>query len=545
MFRPVLVVFLLLKIGEYFYNMNYLKTGKATELQGKDRRLYRYFEILPGLLSVGTLVILLFFSYLKPVWVAFFIIAFNVYWLLLVVYLGIHLVVAYRKLKINRAIDWRAKCQKLSENKITDNTVAADSLSQQGWRWKDLWQLVILPTYNEDINIIRGALDSLLADNWPKDRFIVVLAMEERAGQAAKDRAAIIQQEYGDLFGRFLITFHPDHLVGELKGKGSNQTWGMKEAKREIIDRENLAYDKILISVFDIDTVVIPGYFFAFSYRFLTVSEPFLASYQPIPVYHNNLWGAPFFSRVAAASNTFWQMMMQIRPEMLVTYSSHSMTMPALLDIDFWSTKMVSEDSRIFWHCLLHYNGNYRVEPLYFPVSMDVTLDQNFWQTAKSLYKQQRRWAWGSENIPYLMFNTIKRWHQIDKKKLISHIIIQIYGFHSWATNALIIGVFGWMPILLGGDRFKSTVLSGNLPTVTSTLMTVALVGLVFSAIISALLLPKRPANYAWWRKILVVIEWMFVPVTIIVFGAIPCLDAQIRLLRGKYMGFWVTPKNR
>ena len=41
------------------------------------------------------------------------------------------------------------------------------------------------------------------------------------------------------------------------------------------------------------------------------------------------------------------------------------------------------------------------------------------------------------------------------------------------------------------------------------------------------------------------VVEWIFVPISVIVFGAIPCLDAQIRLMMGKYMGFWVTPKNR
>lgn len=190
------------------------------------------------------------------------------------------------------------------------------------------------------------------------------------------------------------------------------------------------------------------------TYKFLTVNSPYRASYQPIPVYHNNIWETPFFSRITASSNTFWQMIMQIRQESLVTYSSHSMTYIALREIGYWSTHMVSEDSRIFWHCLLHYNGEYRVEPLYYKVSMDVTHDQNFWQTAKSLYKQQRRWAWGSENIPYLIFNTLKRWSTVNRGKLIGHIFIQIYGFWSWATNALIIGVIGWMPMLLGGDRF-------------------------------------------------------------------------------------------
>ncbi len=524
--------------------MDYLKIGKATHLSGKNRILYRFFEILPGALSFITLFGLLILSYFKPVWVAFFIIAFDVYWLLIVIYLAVYLIAAYRELKRNSKINWRAKCEELDIAKY-DKKVAADALVRSGKSWKDLWQLIIFPNYNEDEEIIASALEALLLDGFPPEQMIVILAMEERAGEAAHIKAAAMKKRFNNRFAHLITTFHPDGIEGEIKGKGANQSWAIKEAKRDLLDKGNFNFDNILVSVFDIDTMVRPGYFFALSYRFLTVTSPYRASYQPIPVYHNNLWQAPFFSRVAASSNTFWQMMMQIREEQLVTYSSHSMTLKALIDIGFWSTNMVSEDSRIFWQCLLHYRGNYRVEPLYFPVSMDITFDRNFWQTAKSLYKQQRRWAWGAENVPYLMFNTVKLWKEIDRKKLVGHIAVQLYGFHSWATNALIIAVIGWMPMLLGGDRFNSTVLSGNLPAITQTLMNIAMIGLVLSAVISTLLLPKRPKNYSFFKSVRMLLEWIFVPFTIIFFGSIPCLDAQLRLLRGKYMGFWVTPKSR
>lgn len=522
--------------------MDYLKVSKATELSGRDRKIYRFLEILPGALSVGSLLILIILSFVKPVWMAYFLIAFNVYWLLLVVFLGIYLITAYRKLKMNRKVDWQKKCHELDSSL---DFLPEKCLARSGLFWDELYHLIILPTFNEDLDIIKTCFLGLVENNYPTKKMIVVLAIEERAGEEARKRAAIIEKEFSSYFKNLLVVVHPDGIKGELKGKGANQAFAGKWVKREVIDKEGLDYDKILVSVFDIDTVASPGYFHCLAYKFLTVEDPYKASYQPVPVYHNNVWQTPFFARVSSASNTFWQMMQQIRPEKLATYSSHSMTFRALVDIGFWATNMVSEDSRVFWHCFLHYNGEYRVEPLYFPVSMDATCDKNFWETAKSLYKQQRRWAWGSENVPYLIFNSIKKWPKLKKSSTLRHIWIQVYGFHSWATNALIIGVIGWFPIFFGGSEFNKSVVFLNLPAITQQLMTMAMVGLVLTSVLSSILLPKRPKNYGFFNNLKLIVEWIFVPVSVIVFGAIPCLDAQVRLMFGRYMGFWVTPKNR
>lgn len=522
--------------------MNYLRVSRATDLSGRDRVAYRLLEILPGFLSVGTLLILIIFSYFRPTWVAYFLIAFNIYYFLLVIFLAIYLINAFKNLKKNKKIDWRKKCDNIP-NEL--DSFPKDSLAHQGWLWTDIVQMVILPTYNESIDVLRDCFNSLVNGSYPSEKMIVVLAMEARVGPSAQEKAKIIEKEYGHLFRKLFISFHPDNIVGEIKGKGANQAYAGKLAKAEIIDKENIPYDNVLVSVFDIDTVASYDYFFCLTHKFLTISNPYRASYQPIPVYHNNIWQAPFFARISSASNTFWQMMQQIRPEKLATYSSHSMTFRALVDIGFWAPNMVSEDSRIFWHCFLHYNADYRVEPLHFPVSMDATCDESFWKTAKSLYKQQRRWAWGSENVPYLIFNSWKKRKELPVGRTLRHIWIQIYGFHSWATTALIIGFIGWLPMLLGGDKFNSTVIAFNLPVATQWIMTISMLGLLTSSVVSSLLLPKRPVNYGFFKNIKLFIEWIFLPVSIIIFGAIPCLDAQIRLMFGKYMGFWVTPKAR
>ncbi len=507
--------------------MNYLKIGKADDLQSKkDRFLYRFLEVMPGFFTWLTFLSLIILSYLKPVIAAIFIIIFDIYWLLLVAYLGIYLIVAYKRLKLNLKIDWQKKCKAIKD-------------------WDKVYHLIILPTYNEGLEIVQQSIQGLVDNKYPLDKMIVVLAIEQRAGERARKIAKIIEEKFANKFYRFLITIHPENIQGELKGKGANQAWAARIAKKNIIDKERIDYDKILVTVFDIDTVAYPEYFYRLTYAFLTVKNPYQASYQPIPVYYNNLWQAPFFSRIIAMSNTFWQMMQQIRREKLATYSSHSMTWKTLVNIDFWSTNMVSEDSRIFWHCFCYYNGHYRVEPLHFPVSMDVCMGKTNWQTIKNLYKQQRRWGWGVENLPYMIFNFIKRWDKIDFKTKWSKIFVQFYGFHSWATNALIIAVIGWMPLLLGGDKFNSTILSSNLPYITRTLMTLAMIGLIISAIISTLLLPRKPKNYKNWEYFKMIIQWTILPITIIFFGSFPAIDAQTRLMIGKYLGFWVTPKVR
>ncbi len=514
------------------FNMDkYLKIGSASDLQGRDRFLYRALEIMPAFLSWITLLLLILFSWLQPVWTAFFIIAFDLYWLLLVLFLGLHLISAYSQLKKNIKINWEEKCKEL-KSKIN---------------YQDIYHLIVLPVYNEATEIVQGALESLLKDGYDSKKMMVVLTAEERGGAKVLNEYKNTVNNFKDKFGEFLFVIHPDGIVGEQKGKGANQAWAGKIVKEKIIDAKNYNYDNIIVSVFDIDTIVKPGYFYRLTHAFLTAEDRYHTSYQPVPVYNNNLWEAPFFARVAAMSNTFWQMMQQIRHEKLATYSSHSMSWRALADINFWSVNMVSEDSRIFWHCYCYYNGNYRVEPLYYPVSMDVCMDKTNLQTIKNLYKQQRRWGWGVENLPYLIFNIIKRWPKITKKNASSRIFTQVYGFHSWATNALIIGVIGWFPLLLGGENFTSTVLSGNLPVVTRTLMTLAMSGLILSAIVSTLLLPKKPKKYGVLKYLIMFFQWLILPVSIVIFGAIPALESQTRMaLSGKWrLGFWVTPKER
>ena len=116
---------------------------------------------------------------------------------------------------------------------------------------------------------------------------------------------------------------------------------------------------------------------------------------------------------------------------------------------------------------------------------------------------------------------------------------------HSLATNSLIIFLLGWLPTVIGRGRFNETLLSYNLPQITRLIMTLAMVGLIFTAIIATNLLPPRPPNYGRFKYVWMVLQWVLFPVNMIIFGSVPALDSQTRLMFGKYLGFWNTPKSR
>jgi len=523
-------------------NKEYLKIGFARDLKNsKDRRLFRLLEILPGALSWATILIVIIFSWQKPIWVAFFIITFDIYWLLKTLFLSFHQQSSFKKMKENLGINWIERLNKLKKIKPSKRNLIPKLVHKD---WLDIYHLIILPMYKESIEVVRPTLQALVSSKYPSNKFIVILAIEERAGELAQEIAKEIQREFSDNFFRFLITTHPKDISGELAGKGANETWAGRKAKKEIIDIIGIPYENIIVSSFDIDTQVYPYYFACLTYHYLTCKDPMHSSFQPIPIYNNNIWDSPAISRVVAMGATFWNLIQQERAERMSTFSSHSMSFKAVVEMDFWPVKNVSEDSRIFWKSLLFYDGNYYTVPLYYPVSMDANLADNFFQTIINVFKQQTRWSWGVENVPYFTWGCIQN-KAIKLRKKIYHLFNHWEAFWSWATNSLLIFLLGWLPILIGKGEFNETVLSYNLPRLTRLLMTLAMFGLVGSAFYALRLLPPRPEKYKNRKYIWMILQWALVPIVMIVFGAIPAFISQTRLMIGKYMGFWVTEKKR
>ncbi len=494
--------------------------------QDRKNWRYRFYEFIPGTLTWGSFILAIILSYVRPLWLIYFIIVFDLYWVFRVSYFIFYISLSWRRFKHDQKIDWWAQVQNQTD-------------------WQRLYHIIFLPTYNEGVDVLRKTFQGLVSSTYPTDKMIVVLAGEARGGQEAfLARAQIIQQEFAQYFYKFIVTVHPTDLPDEVPGKGSNLNYAGHQVKK-YIDDWGLDYQNLLVSSFDIDTVVHPQYFSCVAYHYLTHPQPTKTSYQPIALYNNNMWESEAVVRVAAFGTTFWLMTDLMRPERLFTFSSHSMSWQMLVDVGFWEKDIVTEDSRIFLQGFLRYDGNYSVTPIFVPVSMNTVASGGWLAGVKSLYKQQRRWAWGVEHLPYMLWHFRQKKDKISRWKKIRYIWNIGEGMYSWATVPVLIFILGRLPLFLASQDVKAVVITQNTPFVLEWLMGIAMTGILVSAIMSLGLLPPRPKHTPRHKFLIMLLQWALLPVTLILFGSIPATEAQTRLLLGgKWrLGFWVSPK--
>lgn len=506
----------------------FLHVARASDVTGADYVLYRFFEMLPGLLSVGTLAGFVALAFSLPVFAAYLTIFFAAYWLFKTTYLSFHLRHNFKRLQHNMRVDWNERLKHAAEKgKPSDHIV----------------HMVMLPFYDESYEVLSESVRSYLNARWDAKRVILVLAAEARAkgGAVVAER---IQRELGSHFRACVVSVHPSDLPNEIPGKGSNLSYAAEKARTEVLDALNIPHENVVVSAFDSDTVVYPDYFACLTWHVVHAENPLRTSFQPVPLFNNNIWEAPMLSRVMGYSSSFWQMIQQERPEKLATFSSHAVIFKTLEMADYWQRNVVSEDSRIYWNLYARFDGDYRVVPIAYPVSMDANAAPTLWRTIVNIYKQHRRWTYGAENIAYILFTSLKN-PRIPLGKKIRAGAVQIEGFWSLVTHPLILFAIGWLPLLVGGAAFHSTVLSYNLPLIAEAFLTTSMLGLVISAAICMSLVPDHPLRKSRARQLVMVVQWLLVPLTMVIFSSIPGLESQIRLMFGRYLGFWVTPKSR
>ncbi|RWZ78473.1 MAG: hypothetical protein EOT05_01810 [Candidatus Microsaccharimonas sossegonensis] len=527
---------------------------------GKRTRTYRFFEMLPAILSYGALVLLIVLSLVSPLLAAVYLMLIIVTLLVKAVGIAYHTIGGRNNLERAQKIDWRERLNDFEnpqqsykrhlksrskafgmQNHI-DNLRLAAADPDAFPKPSELYNLVIIAAYNESYEIIGPTIQSILATTYNKKRLIVALAYEERGGDGIQKTAERLRTEFADKFVDFVLVKHPRDLPNEVVGKGGNITYAGKYMQ-QWLDKKGIAYKHVLVTTLDSDNHPHAVYFDYAMYEFVVHEDRKHLSFQPISLFLNNIWDVPALMRVVATGNSFWNIISSMRPHALRNFASHSQPMEALVEMDFWSTRTIVEDGHQYWRSYFYFNGNYDVIPLYIPIYQDAVLDSTYWKTLKAQFIQLRRWAYGASDVPYVATRVLSRQRNVPFFAGFSRLLRLIDGHLTLASVSILVAVGGWVPLFINNQAYRDVV-AHQLPDMISNIQRIALIGLFITVFLSFKMLPPRPERYKRVRNIGMVAQWLLMPISAVVYSAGSALYSQGRLFLGKYLTkFDVTNK--
>ena len=546
----------------------------------RSRIVQRVLEIVPGVVTWVLIASPFVLSFRWPEIVAWFVLTFDFYWLYKAVILTASVAITFTRIRRVMAIDWRTRAFALADldgrqaeiqrlvpliaSRIGQLERAGERLAAAGGRRElarladeeleierllarrgrpigdplRLWHVALIPTYTEPFEKLYETVRALAETDYPAELRMVAIITRE-TDLAGRENVARLRQLFGD---RFLHFFHIlDPLEpGIVVGKSSAMAYGGRWLYREI---ERLGFNprSVVVTDLDSDYRVHPQYFGYLTYMFLTDQDRYRRLYQPVPMFHNNLWATPMPVRLVAAGATHVQMWRSLTPEKLISFSSYAVCLETIHEVDYWATDAIPEDSRFYWKSFFRYSGEFRAVPLFIPMYGDAVRARSYPRTLVEQYTQIRRWAWGVTDIPYFIKESFRH-AEIPRGTRIRRLVDLWLDHINWAIAPFVI-LFGSNVPLLLNPAFAQTTLGQNLPLYATWLLTGALCCLLILVFVEEQLAPPRPADWGRLRRISSYAQWALLPIVGLFFSNLPALDAQTRLMTGRYLEYRVTEK--
>lgn len=524
---------------------------------GKRTKSYRFFEILPGVLSYLMIALPVILSIIDPLYGAVFVIVYIITWFVKAVGMSYRTIQGYKTLQRASKVDWRARLDDLEDpNKSMRERRYAGS-----WRAdvhernldqlantlnapkpSDVYNAVIIATYNESRDILEPTVEAVLASDYDHRQMIMTIAYEARGGEAIEETVKALQEKYRTRFHSFHIVKHPANMPHEVIGKGGNITYAGKYLA-EYLARKEINPENVLVTTLDADNRPHATYFSYVTYEFIMHPEARHVAFQPLALFLNNIWDVPAPMRVLATGNSFWNIVNSQRPHMLRNFAAHSQSMAALIDMDFWSVRTIVEDGHQFWRSYFRFDGHYEVVPIYVPIYQDAVLADGYRRTLKAQFVQLRRWAYGASDIAYVAKNVFRKDRTVPRFDGFAKFFRLLESHVSWASASVILFFGAWAPLFLSPESSRSIV-AHELPNIASLLQRLAMFSLIIIVFLSFKMLPKRPERYKRHRNIGMLLQWLIMPITSLAYGSAAAFYSQTRLMLGKYLDrFDVTEK--
>jgi len=477
---------------------------------------------MPGFISWSLILFPFWGSFLIPYTVAYFIIAFDVYWFYRSFSMAVLSLLSHYRIKASESYNWMADVRGFAD-------------------WQKVFHVVVIPTYKEPATTLYRTLAALSEQTIGAKQIIPVLAFEERAGKEInEERAKLLEGKFGNKFAKLIFTYHPANITGEVVGKSSNAAWGGKQFRKELDRHPKWNIDMMTISSIDCDVVLHPSYMATLTYKFLDNPNRYRRIWQGAIMFYNNIEKIPWPMRVFNRVSSVYYMGLLMRPDRLINFSTYSLSLKLMDEINYWDVDVIPEDYRVFFKAYFNTGGEVEVDPIFLPVYADAAESIGFIKTFVNTYEQVKRWAWGASDDAYIL----KRYFLDEKAPFLDKTIrvLKVLEDHLlWPVNWFVITLGATLPPLLNKE-FNRMIIGKTLPQVSSAILTLSLLGLIILIFVDMKARPKNQ-KLSWWRKVLSPFEFVLLPVVGFFFGALPGLDAHTRLLMGKYIEYRVTEK--
>ncbi|MEK7597498.1 MAG: glycosyltransferase family 2 protein [Patescibacteria group bacterium] len=486
----------------------------------QTRFFQRLLEIIVPISSWFLITLPLWLSPFHPALVAYFIIAFDLYFFSKSLSTTYSCVVSYNEILFHSQIKYYKKL-----------------LSQKNY--KDLKHFIIIPNYKEPLHKLEETVQELIKNDYPvKENLYLILAFEKRETDASK-KSQYISDKYQNFFKEIISYYHP-LKANEEPGKASNQTYAAKIVDKYVEDN-NFDRKNVLITICDADSKLPKNYFSYLSFEYLRDKNRLFHFYWAPVLLYNNFWQLPFLVRIQATLSSILRLAFLSQKENLIQVSTYSTNLWLLKKINFWDTDIIPEDWHVFFQAFFTFGEKVRTIPLFTIVNGDAVLSGGTMKTLVNRYEQEKRWAWGVTDVGYVLkrfFQTphIEFWQKL--KKII--FIIETHLF--WPVSFFILTISASIPPLIN-PSFRRTVLGLLLPKLSALILTLSSGMLILYIYLDIKLRQKVNMKTSASSLPLLIVQWYLLPVVSFFFSSLPALDAHTRILLGKKLKYKVTEK--
>ena len=233
------------------------------------------------------IVLLVIFSAINPVLASAYLLVIVIMSFVKAIGVAYHTIKGYKLLNRGMKVNWSKRLNELEDANESYNRLKGTksdaydykqhlsnlcmvAAAEEGFFPKpsEIYHAVIVTMYNETLDVLIPTFESLVNTDYPKERMIVVLAYEERGGEAAEKVAMTLQKNYSKKFGTFLMSKHPDGLKNEVIGKGGNITYAGKLLKK-YVKEQKMRYGNVIVTTLDSDNRPHKCYFYQVAYEYI------------------------------------------------------------------------------------------------------------------------------------------------------------------------------------------------------------------------------------------------------------------------------------